>query len=127
MGQEQMAALKEEVDKLLSGGFIYPVETTEWVSSVVVAPKKDGKWRVCVDFKPFNAATKKDPYPLPFVDDILDSVASYEHYNVCNGFSSYFQLNIALEDQIKTTFVIPWACFCFWIFPYGLKNGPTFF
>ena len=74
MSQEQMAALKEEVNKLLSAGFIYPVETAEWVSPVVVAPKKDGKWRICVDFKPLNAATKKDPYPLPFIDQILDSV-----------------------------------------------------
>ena len=70
MSQEQMSALKEEVNKLL----IYPVETAEWVSPVVVAPKKDGKWRICVDFKPLNAATKKDPYPLPFIDQILDSV-----------------------------------------------------
>ena len=61
MGQEQMKALQEEVDKLLSAGFIYPVETAEWVSLVVVAPKKDGKWRICVDFKPLNATTKKDP------------------------------------------------------------------
>ena len=69
-----MAALKEEVDKLLKAGFIYPVETAEWVSRVVVTPKKDGRWRVCVDLKPLNAATKKDPYPLPFIDQILDLV-----------------------------------------------------
>ena len=99
MGQEQMMALKEEVDKLLKAGFIYPVETAEWVSPVVVTPKKDGRWRVCVDFKPLNAATKKDPYPLPFIDQILDSVAGYERYSVCDGFSGYFQLKIAQEDQ----------------------------
>ena len=74
MGKEQMQALKEEVDKLLSAGFIYPVDTAKWVSPVVVTPKKDGRWRVCVDFKPINAATKKDPYPLPFIDIILDAV-----------------------------------------------------
>ena len=68
MGQEQMMALKEEVDKLLKAGFIYPVETAEWVTPLVVTPKKDGIWRVCVDFKPLNVATKKDPYPLPFID-----------------------------------------------------------
>ena len=68
MGREQMEALREEVDKLLKAGFIVPVETTEWVSPVVVSPKKDGKWRICVDFKPLNAATKKNPYPLPFID-----------------------------------------------------------
>ena len=98
MGHEQMKALKEEVDKLLGAGFIYPpVDTADWVSPVVVIPKKDGKWRVCVDFKPINAATKKDPYPLPFIDGILDAVAGFERYSVCDGFSGYFQLQIAPE------------------------------
>ena len=74
-----MKALREEVEKLLKAGFISPVETTEWVSLVVVVtPKKDGRWRICLHFKPLNAATKKDPYPLPFIDQILDSVAGYE-------------------------------------------------
>ena len=94
-----MHALHEEVNKLLKAGFIYPVDTTEWVSPVVVTPKKDGRWRICVDFKPLNAATKKDPYPLPFIDQILDSVASFERYSVCDGFSRYFQLKIAVEDK----------------------------
>ena len=85
-----MAALKEEVDKLLSAGFIYHVGTTKWVSPVVVAPKKDGKWRICFDFKPLNAVTKKDPYPLPFINRILDLVDGYEQYSVCDGFSGYF-------------------------------------
>ena len=62
MGQEQMQALREEVDKLLKADFIYPVNTAEWVSPTVVSPKKDGRWRVCVDFKPLNVATRKDPY-----------------------------------------------------------------
>ena len=56
-----MATLKEEVDELLSAGFIYLVGTTEWVIFVVVALEKDGKWRICDDFKPLNAATKKYP------------------------------------------------------------------
>ena len=85
-----MQALKEEVDKLLKAGFIYEVDTTEWVIPVVVTPKKDGRWRVCVDFKPLNAATKKYPYPLSFIDQILDSVAGYERYSVCNGFLVIF-------------------------------------
>ena len=74
MGKEQMIALKEEVDKLLEAGFIMPVNDAEWVSPVVVTPKKDGRWRICIDYKPLNAVTKKDPYPLPFIDQVLDSV-----------------------------------------------------
>ena len=109
MGNEQIQALKEdsEVEKLLKAGFIIPIDTTEWVSPVVVTPKKDGRWRVCVDFKPLNATTKKDPYPLPFLDEILDTMAGYERYSVCDGFFGYFQLKIAEEDQPKTTFIAP--------------------
>ncbi|MCO5552989.1 hypothetical protein L7F22_006509 [Adiantum nelumboides] len=99
----------------------------EWVSPVVVTPKKDGRWRVCVDFKPLNAATKKDPYPLPFIDQILDSVAGHERYNVCDGYSGYFQLKIAVEDQRKITFITPWGCFCYTMLPFGLTNGPVYY
>ena len=107
--------------------FTQPVETLEWVSPMVVTRKKDGRWRVCVYFKPLNAATKKDPYPLPFIDQILDSLASYKRYIVCDGFSGYFQLKIASKDQRKTNFVAPWGCSCYRFFPYGLTNGPAFF
>ena len=74
MGQAQLNALKEEVEKLLNAGFIYPVDTAEWVSPPVVTPKKDGKWRICVDYKPLNAAMKRDPYPLPLLQGMEDIV-----------------------------------------------------
>jgi len=74
IGQVQLHALKEEVEKLLKAGFIYPIDTAEWVSLVVVTYKKDGKWRVYVDFKTLNAFMKRDPYPFPLLDDILDSL-----------------------------------------------------
>lgn len=57
---------------------------------MVVTPKKDGQWRICVDFNPLNAATKKGPYPLPFINDILDSMVCFERYSVCDGFLGYF-------------------------------------
>ena len=58
---------------------------------MVVTPKKDGGWRICIDYKPLNAVTKKDPYPLPFIDQVLDSVAGFERYSVCDGYSAgYF-------------------------------------
>ncbi|MCO5564969.1 hypothetical protein L7F22_018639 [Adiantum nelumboides] len=127
MGKEQMNALKEEVDKLLNAGFIVPVDNTEWVSPVVVTPKEDGRWRVCIDYKPLNAVTKKDPYPLPFIDQLLDAVAGFERYSVCDGYSGYFQLILAPEDRKKTTFITPWGCFCFCCLPFGLTNGPGAF
>ncbi|MCO5572555.1 hypothetical protein L7F22_026310 [Adiantum nelumboides] len=63
---------------LKEGSFIYPVENSKWVSPVVVTPKKNGKWRVCADYKPLNAATKRDHFPLPFQEKILNEVVGYE-------------------------------------------------
>ncbi|MCO5610553.1 hypothetical protein L7F22_064792 [Adiantum nelumboides] len=113
LGVVKEEALLKEVKKLLSAGFIYPVDNSEWVSLVVVTPKKNGKWRVCVDYQPLNEATKRDHFPLPFQDEILNEVAGHEKYTVCDGYSSYFQIRIAKEDQKKTTYITPWGCYGF--------------
>ena len=86
----QQDALLKEVQKLLKIGLIYPVDNSKWVSLVVVAPKKNGKWRVFIDYKPLNAATTRDHFPLPFQDEILNEVAGHERYSVCDGYSGYF-------------------------------------
>ena len=93
-------------------GFIYPMEDSEQVSPVAVVHKKNGKWQVCVNFKPLNAATKWDHFPLPFQNEILDEIAGHEMYTVCDGYFGYFQIRIAEEDQRKTTFITPWGFFC---------------
>ena len=90
LGKIQQEALLAEVKRLSNAGFIYPVEDSEWVSPVVVTPKKNGKWQVCVDYKPLNAATKRDHFPLPFQDEILNEVAGYERYTVCDGYLGLF-------------------------------------
>ncbi|MCO5568364.1 hypothetical protein L7F22_022063 [Adiantum nelumboides] len=127
LGVVQQEALLSEVNKLLKAGFIYPVTNSEWVSPVVVTPKKNGKWRVCVDYKPLNAATKRDHFPLPFQDEILNEVAGHERYTVCDGCSGYYQIRIAEEDQHETTFITPWGCFAFRVMPFGLTNAPSTF
>ena len=116
-----------EVRRLTQAGFIYPIEDFEWVSPVVMTPKKNGKWRICVDYKPLNAATKRDHFPLPFQDEILNEVAGHKRYTVCNGYSGYFQINIAKEDRKKTTFITPWGCFAYRVMPFGLTNAPSTF
>ena len=67
--------VKEEVQKLLDVGFIYPISDSEWVSPMVLVPKKNGKWRICVDYRELNKATKKDHFPSPFIDQVLDGLA----------------------------------------------------
>lgn len=67
--------VKNELHKLLSTGLIYPISDSQRVSPLVIVPKKGGKWRFCVDYKELNSATKKDHFPLPFIDQVLDSLA----------------------------------------------------
>ncbi|CAM6084743.1 unnamed protein product [Calypogeia fissa] len=95
--------VKEELDRLLSAGIIYPVLNSESVSPIVVVPKKKGpdgktKIRICQDFKKLNDAIVKDFYPLPFTDMVLDMVAGHEVYSFLDGYSGYNQIWIKKED-----------------------------
>lgn len=119
--------VKEELDKLLNAGFIYPVPYSEWVSPIVMVPKKNGKIRICQDYRQLNAVTKKDFFPLPFTDSILDAVAGHECYSFLDGFSGYNQVRIAKEDQLKTTFTTDWGTFAYRVMPFGLCNAPATF
>ena len=81
--------LKEELHKLFKVGFIYPIHQVTWLSPIVVVPKKNGKTKICVDYGKLNEATEAHPFPFPFCDTILDSVASHEIYTFLDGFSGY--------------------------------------
>jgi hypothetical protein len=80
-----------------------------------------------VDFKKLNRATKKDPYPLPFFDEVLNIIARYEVYSFVDGYLGYHQIFIALKDKYKKTFVINQGAFVWMIMPFGVKNGPPTF
>ena len=67
--------VKEELQKLLNVNFIYPISDSQWVSPLVIVPKKNGKWRVCIDYRELNKFTLKDHFPLPFIDQVLDTLA----------------------------------------------------
>jgi len=119
--------VKEELQKLLNAGFIYPISDSEWVSPLVIVPKKNGKWRVCVDYRALNKATQKDHFPLPFIDQVLDNLAGKKFFSFLDGFSGYNQIKIAPQDQDKTTFTSPWGTFAYRVFPFGLCNAPATF
>ena len=93
----------------------------------VVIPKKNGKLRICVDFRKLNEQTIKDPFPLPFTDMMLDQVAGYEMYSFVDGYSGYNQINMAEEDREKTAFITEWGAFVFLVMPFGLCNAPATF
>ena len=82
------------------------VEYLEWLANVVLIPKKDGKVRVCVDFRDLNKASTKDDFPLPHIDMLVDSTAGHSMLSFMDGFSGYNQIMMALEDIEKTSFII---------------------
>ncbi|GKB24883.1 reverse transcriptase domain-containing protein [Tanacetum coccineum] len=84
-------------------------------------------WHVCIDYRKLNIATRKDHFLLPFIDQMLERLAGHEYYCFLDGFSGYFQIPIALEDQKKTTFTCTYGTFAYKRMPFGLCNAPTTF
>jgi hypothetical protein len=121
------AAIKAEIDKLRTAGFIYPIAYTSWVSNPVPVDKKQGTIRVCTDFRDLNNACPKDNFPTPFIDQVIDDCAGHEALSFMDGFSGYNQIQIHPADQYKTAFITPWGTFAYRVMPFGLKNaGATF-
>ncbi|GKA70574.1 reverse transcriptase domain-containing protein [Tanacetum coccineum] len=137
--------IKKEVIKLLDAGMIYPISDSPWVSPIHCVPKKGGitvvanedneliptrlvtGWRVCIDYRKLNEATRKDHFPLPFMDQMLERLAGNEFYCFLDGFSGYFQIPIDPQDQEKTTFTCPYGTFAYRRMPFGLCNAPGTF
>ena len=85
------------------------------------------RWRVCIDYRKLNKATRKDHYPLPFLDQMLDLLAGHSHYCFLDGYSRYNQIMVNPEDQEKTTFTCPYGTFAFKRMSFGLCNAQATF
>nr|GFC53357.1 reverse transcriptase domain-containing protein [Tanacetum cinerariifolium] len=136
---------KKEVEKFFNAGLIYPISDSPWVSPIHCVPNKGGMtvikndenelvptrlvtgWRVCIDYRKLNEATRKDHFPLPFMDQMLERLAGNEYYCFLDGFSGYFQIPIDPKDQEKTTFTCPYGTFAYKRMPFGLCNAPGTF
>ncbi|GJV02482.1 reverse transcriptase domain-containing protein [Tanacetum coccineum] len=137
--------IKKEVIKLLDAEMIYPISDSPWVSPIHCVPKKGGMtvvaneeneliptrlvtgWRVCIDYRKLNEATRKDHFPLPFMDQMLERLARNEFYCFLDVFSGYFQIPIDPQDQEKMTFTCPYGTFAYRRMPFGLCNAPGTF
>ncbi|RVX04797.1 Transposon Ty3-I Gag-Pol polyprotein [Vitis vinifera] len=137
--------VRAEVLKLLQAGIIYPISDSTWVSPTQVVPKKSGitvvkgengdevstrlttGWRVCIDYRKLNTVTRKDHFPLSFMDQVLERVSGHPFYCFLDGYSGYFQIEIDVEDQEKTTFTCPFGTYAYRWMPFGLCNAPTTF
>ena len=137
--------VKKEILKLREAGIIYAISDSKWVSPVHVVPKKGGMtivkddkgndistrtvtgWRMCIDYRRLNKATKKDHYPLPFMDQMLERLVGHSYFCFLDGYSGFFQIPIHPEDQEKTTFTCPFGTFAYRRMPFGLCNAPSTF
>nr|GEZ40059.1 DNA-directed DNA polymerase [Tanacetum cinerariifolium] len=107
----------------LEGGFtIVKNEENELIPTRLVTG-----WRVCIDYRKLNEATRKDHFPLPFMDQMLERLAGNEYYCLLNGFFGYFQIPIDPRDKEKTTFTCPYGTFAYRRMPFGLCNAPGTF
>ena len=137
--------VRAEVLKLLQACIVYPISDSTWVSPTHVLPKKSSitmmhnekgeeiptrlttGWRVCIDYRRINEVTRKDHFPLPFLDQLLEMIYGYPFYCFLDGYLGYFQIEIAVEDQEKTTFTCPFSTYAYRRMPFGLCNSPATF
>ncbi|KAI3696981.1 hypothetical protein L6452_29656 [Arctium lappa] len=124
---ERNKVINDEVDNLLKTGKIREVKYPDWLANVVVVQKKNGKWRVCIDFTDLNKACPKDPFPLPHIDSMVDATAGHELLTFMDAYSGYNQILMHSDDQEKTAFMTDKGIYCYKVMPFGLKNaGSTY-
>lgn len=114
--------IKSELNKLFKAKSIFLVKHSKWVSNLVPARKKNGDIRICIDFRNINKAYQKESFPLPPMEQILQSVAGSKLMSFLDGFSGYSQILVHLDDQLKTTFKTTWGTYSYQKMPFGLIN-----
>ena len=112
---------------MLSIGFIREVYYPNWLINIVLVKKANGKWRIYVDFTDLNKACSKDSFPLPRIDQLVDSTAGHKLLTFMDAFSGYNQIKMAEKDQEKTAFITSQGLYCYKVMPFRLKNaGATY-
>ncbi|XP_071920768.1 uncharacterized protein [Coffea arabica] len=124
---ERNEVVKEEVGKLLEAKIVKEIYYPTWLANPVLVKKEDKAWRMCVDFTDLNRACPKDCYPLPRIDQLVDSTTGYEIFCFLDAFKGYHQIALDEEDQEKTAFITEYGTYCYTTMPFGLKNaGATY-
>lgn len=120
--------LKHELDRLVKTGILVPVDVpTDWISSMVVIKKSNGKIRLCIDPKPLNQALKRNHYPLPVIDDLLPLLANAKVFSVVDAKNGFWHVQLDPESSLLTTFGTPWGRFRWTRLPFGISPAPEEF
>jgi ribonuclease HI len=122
-----LPVIEREIKKLLDAKIIVPLRYSKWIANLVIVRKKNGEVRLCVDFRNLNKCSKKDNYPLPKMEHLLQRISGARVMSFLDGFSGYNQVAVHPDDQEKTAFTTPWGTFMYSKMPFGLMNaGATF-
>ena len=117
---------KATLEQMLAAGVIEHSHS-EWASPPLLVRKKDGSWRYCIDFRAVNNVCAKDAYPLPLIEECLDSLAGKQWFCTLDMNSRYWQIPIAEEDKHETAFITKFRLFQFVRMPFGLCGAPATF
>ena len=126
MAHAEMAELKKQLEELLDKGFIRP-SVSPWGAPVLFVKKKDGSFRLCIDYRGLNRVTVKNKYPLPRIDELLDQLKGAKWFSKIDLASGYHQIPIEPNDVRKTAFRTRYGHYEFVVMPFGLTNAPAAF
>ena len=121
--RDKKEAIRTKITWLLAAGFIKEVYHPDWLANPVLVRKKNNEWRMCVDYTDLNKHCPKDPFGLPRIDEVVDSIAGWELLSFLNCYSGYHQISLKEDDQIKTSFITPFGTNFYTTMSFGLKNA----
>jgi hypothetical protein len=125
--KDRKEVIRVEILKLLADGFIREYKNPIWLANPVFVPKKTGHWRMCIDYTNLNRHCPKHPFPLPRIDQVVDSTTGSALLCFLDIYSGYHQLALKVSDQDKTAFIMPHDIYCYTAMTFGLKNaGATY-
>ncbi|UYV67118.1 hypothetical protein LAZ67_4003958, partial [Cordylochernes scorpioides] len=123
---KERTIIKDQIDEMLEEGIIRP-SSSPWPFPVILVKKRDGKYRFCVDYRKLNEVTVKDVYPIPRIDDVMDSLQGSKYFSAIDLKSGYWQVEIEERDKEKTAFTTAHGLYEFNVMPFGLCNAPATF
>ena len=126
MSPYELDELKRQIDDMMSKGWICPSDSP-WSSPVLFTKKKNGKLRLCVDYRQLNTVTKSDHYPIPRIDDNLDRLANCSYFSILDLASGFHQMPLDVDSEELTSFNTRYGQFKYRVMPFGLKNAPSSF
>jgi hypothetical protein len=121
--EDRKQVIEVEVGKLLAVGFIRECKHPVWLANPVLVPKKTGRLRICIDYTDLNKHYPKDPFPFPHIDKVVDSTGGSVLLCFLDCYLGYHQIALHLDDEDKTTFIMPHGFYCYKVMTFGLKNA----